>query len=93
MHQDREVSNPIANQSINQSINHPSVPDLHQVAHLTVEVWESWWLVEHKVENPFDRGPSEEVKSLAIKQEVGFSMVKHISGPGNLAVLKTLKKK
>jgi hypothetical protein len=72
---------------------HLSVPDLHQVAHLTVEVWESWWLVEHKVENPFDRGPSEEVKSLAIKQEVGFSMVKHISGPGYLAVLKTFKEK
>jgi hypothetical protein len=56
-------------------------------------VWESWWLVEYKVENPFDGGPSEEVKSLAIKQEVGFSMIKHISGPGYLAVLKTLKKK
>jgi len=77
---------------INHSIN-PSVPDLHQVAHLTVEVRESWRLVEHKVENPFDGGPSEEVKSLAIKQEVGFSVVKHISGPGYLAVLKTLEKK
>jgi hypothetical protein len=45
------------------------------------------------VENPFDGGSSEEVKSLAIKQEVGFSVVKHISGPGYLAVLKTLQKK
>jgi len=52
-------------------------------------VWESWWLVEHKVENPFDGRPSEEVKSLAVKQEVGFSVVKHISGPRYLVVLKT----
>jgi len=44
------------------------------------------------VENPFDGRPSEEVKSLAIKQEVGFSVVKHVSGPGYLTVLKTLKK-
>jgi hypothetical protein len=88
VHPDHEVSNPIANQSIK-----PSVPDLHQVAHLTVEVRESWRLVEHKVENPFDGGPSEEVKSLAIKQEVGFGMVKHISGPGYLAVLKNIKEK
>jgi hypothetical protein len=55
-------------------------------------MWKCWWLVEQNVQNSFDGGTPEEVKSLTIKQEVGFSMEEHISCPGNLAILKILQK-
>jgi hypothetical protein len=54
-------------------------------------MWESWWLVEKNVQDPFDGRTPEEVKPLTIKQEVGFSMEKHIPCPGYLALLRTLK--
>jgi hypothetical protein len=54
-------------------------------------MWKCRWLVEQNVYDSFDGGAPEEVKSLTIKQELGFSVEEHISRPGYLALLKTLK--
>jgi hypothetical protein len=62
---------------------------LNQIAHLAIEMWESWWLVEHNVLDSFYGRTPEEMKSFTIKQEVGFSMEEHVPCPGYLALLET----